>query len=215
MMVAEQSPQDPVQEAQAPDLGEAGAQAPVAEAAPARGPTPTMRWFAVHTYSSFENKVKQAIEHRATLEGRREQIHAVVIPTEAVIEIKGGKKRTVTRNLMPGYVLVQMEPEEELFNLVKDIKGVSGFVSDGHAPSPLAPEEVANLMNLMEQKTEKPKPKVLFHKGDQIKVVEGPFTNFVGSVEGLDEEKGKLKVMVSIFGRLTPVDLDVLQVEPA
>jgi transcriptional antiterminator NusG len=175
---------------------------------------PNLQWFAVHTYSSFEAKVKQAIEHRATIENLREFINRVVIPTEAVVEIKGGKKRTAHRNLMPGYVLVQMEPREDCFNLIKNIKGVSQFVGDGHSPVPLSQAEVDNLLNIMEDKHEKPKPKMAYRKGDQIKVIEGPFTSFVGNVEAVDVEKGKLKVMVSIFGRPTPVELDVLQVEP-
>lgn len=172
-------------------------------------------WYAVHTYSSFEGKVKQSIEHRATLEGLREHIHRVVIPTETVIEIKAGKKRTVARSLMPGYVLVQMDAMEDAFNLVKNVKGVSGFVPSGDTPVPLAESEVTHLLDIMEDKAEKPKAKVMFRKGDQIKVIEGPFTNFVGSVEHADEEKGKLRVMVSIFGRPTAVELDVLQVESA
>ena len=172
-----------------------------------------LKWYAIHTYSSFEAKVKQTIEHRATLEGLRESIQRVVIPTEMVVEIKGGKKRTTPRNLMPGYVLVQMTPDENVFNLIKDVKGVSSFVGDGHAPNPLEDEEVDHLLDIMEEKTEKPKPKINIHKGDQIKVIEGPFNNFIGSVEAVDEDKGKLTVMVSIFGRPTPVDLDVLQVE--
>lgn len=184
-----------------------------AAAAPAASSNPKLKWFAIHTYSSFEMKVKQAIEHKATLEGLRDSINRVVIPTEIVVEIKGGKKRQAHRNLMPGYVLVEMEQNEDIFNLIKNIKGVSSFVGDGHSPVALTNEEVTNLLNIMEDKHEKPKPKMLYRKGDQIKVIEGPFTNFVGNVEAVDEEKGKLKVMVSIFGRPTPVDLDVLQVE--
>jgi transcription termination/antitermination protein NusG len=176
---------------------------------------PGMQWYAVHTYSSYENKVKQLIEHKATLEGLRDRIRSVVIPTERVIEIKGGQKRTTQRTLMPGYIIVQMDSSEDAFNLIRNIKGVSGFVGDGRAPIPLGQEEVSNLLNIMEDKHEKPKPKVLFQKGDQVKVVEGPFANFIGQVEHIDEERGKLNVMVSIFGRLTPVELDVLQVEGA
>lgn len=182
-----------------------------AEAAPA-GDGP-WKWFAIQTYSSFENKVKQAIEHKATLEGLVEVIRRVVIPTETVVEIKSGKKRSVARALMPGYVLVEMQPDEMLFNLIKEIKGVSSFVGDGHAPVPLTATEISNLLDIMEDKQEKPKPKISFRKGDQIKVIEGPFQNFVGNVESMDEAKGKLTVMVSIFGRPTPVELDVLQVE--
>lgn len=174
---------------------------------------PGMQWFAVHTYSSYENKVKQLIEHKATLEGLRDRIKSVVIPTERVVEIKSGQKRTIQRTLMPGYIIVQMDGSEDAFNLIRNIKGVSGFVGDGRAPIPLGKEEVSNLLNIMEDKHEKPKPKVLFQKGDQVKVIEGPFGNFIGQVEAIDEERGKLNVMVSIFGRLTPVELDVLQVE--
>lgn len=174
---------------------------------------PGMQWFALHTYSSYENKVKQLIEHKATLEGLRDRIRSVVIPTERVVEIKSGKKRTIQRTLMPGYIIVQMDGSEDAFNLIRNIKGVSGFVGDGRAPIPLSKEEVSNLLNIMEDKHEKPKPKVLFQKGDQVKVIEGPFGNFIGQVENIDEERGKLNVMVSIFGRLTPVELDVLQVE--
>lgn len=174
---------------------------------------PGVPWFAVHTYSSYENKVKQMIEHRATLEGMREVIQQVVIPTEKVIEIKGGKKRTIERTLMPGYIIVQMDATEEAFNLVRSVKGVSSFVGEGNSPAPLGADEVSNLLDIMEDKHEKPKAQIDFEQGDQVKVIEGPFATFVGSVEEIDEEKGKLKVMVSIFGRLTPVELDVLQVE--
>lgn len=170
-------------------------------------------WYAIHTYSSYENKVKQLIEHRTALEGLRDVVRRVVIPTESVVEIKGGKKRTTQRTLMPGYLIVQMKTCEEAFNLVKSVKGVSSFVGDGNAPTPLTHDEVANLISIMQDKADKPKPKMLFSKGDQIKVIEGPFANFVGHIEGMDGEKGKLTVMVSIFGRLTPVELDVLQVE--
>ena len=170
-------------------------------------------WYAVQTYSGYENKVKLTIEHRTTLEGLRDCINQVVIPTETVIEIKSGKKREIQRTLMPGYVLVEMEAREDAFNLIKDIKGVASFVGEGG--SPLSKDEVSHLLNIMDDKAEKPKPKMMFRKGDQVKVIEGPFNGFVGSVEIADEEKGKLTVMVSIFGRPTPVELDVLQVEAA
>lgn len=192
------------------DTKEKPASASTAAAAENANP---FKWFAVQTYSSFENKVKQGIEHRSALEGVEDGIRRVVIPTETVIEIKNGKKRSVQRSLMPGYVLVEMLPKEDLFNLVKEVKGVAAFVGDGANASALTEQEVGNLLNIMEDKQDKPKPKVSFRKGDQIKVIEGPFTNFTGSVEGVDDEKGKLTVMVSIFGRPTPVELDVLQVE--
>ena len=119
------------------------------------------------------------------------------------------------RTLMPGYVLVEIEPSEELFNMIREIKGVSSFVGDGHKPAPLSQAEVENILHKIEATADKPKPEIVYQKGDQVKVTEGPFANFIGSVEHIDEEKHKLSVMVSIFGRPTPVELDVLQVEPA
>lgn len=173
------------------------------------------QWYAVHTYSGFENKVKLTIERLAELEGMADYVHRLVIPLEPVIEIKSGKKHTVMRNLMPGYILMEMDAREELFNLVKEIKGVSGFVGDGHKPAPLTQAEVDNILSILEDKADKPKPEINYCKGDQVKVCEGPFANFVGAVDHVDHEKNKLSVMVSIFGRPTPVELDVLQVEPA
>lgn len=170
-------------------------------------------WYALHTYSGMEGKVKSNIEHRAAMEDMREKVHQVVIPVEHVIEIRNGKKRTVTRNLMPGYVLVEIEEEGDVFDMIKKISGVTGFVGDGVNPSPLAEDEVSRLLNIAEDKAEKPKPEIRFRKGEQVKVIEGPFANFTGTVDDVDEEKSKLKVMVSIFGRPTAVELDVLQVE--
>jgi transcriptional antiterminator NusG len=173
------------------------------------------QWYAVHTYSGFENKVKQTIERKVQLEGWNDRVQRVIIPLEPVIEIKNGKKHTVMRNLMPGYLLIEVEPNDDLFNMVKEIKGVSGFVGGGSKPAPLSQAEVDNILNLLESKADKPKPEIVYQKGDQVKVTEGPFANFVGSVDHVDHEKNKLSVMVSIFGRPTPVELDVLQVEPA
>ena len=171
-------------------------------------------WYAVHTYSGFEQKVKTNIEHLATLEGFRDDVAEVIIPQETFVEVRGGKKRTTMRNLMPGYILVHIEPDEKVFDLVKKINGVSGFVGDGEKAIPLTQEEVDNLLRVSEEKAEKPKAEIRFRKGEQVKVVEGPFVNFVGMVEDIDIDKNKLKVMVSIFGRPTAVELNVLQVEP-
>jgi len=171
-------------------------------------------WYAVHTYSGFEQKVKANIEHLATLEGFRDEVAEVIIPQETFVEVRGGKKRTTMRNLMPGYILVHIEPDEKVFDLVKKINGVSGFVGDGEKAIPLTQEEVDNLLRVSEEKAEKPKAEIRFRKGEQVKVVEGPFANFVGMVEDIDIDKNKLKVMVSIFGRPTAVELNVLQVEP-
>ena len=171
-------------------------------------------WYAVHTYSGFEHKVKTNIEHLATLEGFRDEVAEVIIPQETFVEVRGGKKRTTVRNLMPGYILVHIEPDEKVFDLVKKINGVSGFVGDGEKAIPLTQEEVDNLLRVSEEKAEKPKAEIRFRKGEQVKVIEGPFSNFVGMVEDIDTDKNKLKVMVSIFGRPTAVELNVLQVEP-
>ncbi|MBN1867904.1 transcription termination/antitermination factor NusG [Candidatus Sumerlaeota bacterium] len=172
-------------------------------------------WFAVHTYSGFEQKVKTNIEHLVTLEDLRDDVAEVIIPQENLVEIKGGKKRTISRNLMPGYILAHMEPSERVFDLVKKINGVSGFVGDGTNAIPLSQAEVDNILNISEEKIDQPRPEIRFRKGEQVKVIEGPFANFVGTVEEIDEEKSKLKVMVSIFGRPTAVELNVLQVEGA
>lgn len=171
------------------------------------------QWYAIQTYSGHENRVRQNIEHRATMEGFRGQLSQVLIPAETFVEIKGGKKRQTQRNLYPGYVLVEMEPSEDLFNLITKIPGVSSFLGDGTKPIPLGQEEVGHILDLVQEKSEKPKPQIRYHVGEQVKVIEGPFANFVGEVNEIDEEKSKLKVMVSIFGRQTSVELDVLQVE--
>lgn len=173
------------------------------------------RWYAVHTYSSFENKVKTTIEKKVEIEGVNDRVSSVLIPLEPVIEIKNGKKHTVMRNLMPGYILVQMENDDVLFNMVREVKGVSGFLGSGDKPMPLSEEEIQRILNLMDDSADKPKPEIEYSKGDQVKVTEGPFANFIGTIDHVDEEKHKLSVMVSIFGRPTPVELDVLQVEPA
>jgi len=172
-------------------------------------------WYAVHTYSGFEQKVKANIEHLTAVEGFRDQVAEVIIPQETFVEVRNGKKRTTTRNLMPGYVLVHIEPEDRVFEMVKKINGVSGFVGDGEEAIPLTQSEVDNLLQVSEEKAEKPKAEIRFQPGDQVKVIEGPFANFVGNVEDIDAEKSKLKVMVSIFGRPTAVELNVLQVEAA
>jgi transcriptional antiterminator NusG len=171
------------------------------------------QWYAVHTYSGYEHKVKTNIEHLAALEGFRDEVAEVIIPQETYMEVKGGKKKTTARNLMPGYILAHIEPDEKVFDLIKKINGVSGLVGDGVKPIPLSQAEVDNLLRVSEEQVEKPKTEIRFQKGEQVKVIEGPFVNFVGSVEDIDTERNKLKVMVSIFGRLTAVELNVLQVE--
>lgn len=171
-------------------------------------------WYAVHTYSGFEQKVKTNIEHFAALEGFRDDVAEVIIPQETIVEIKNGKKKITSRNLMPGYILVHIESSEKVFDLVKKVNGVSGFVGDGSKPVALTQEEVDNLLHVSEEKVEKPKAEIRFRKGEQVKVIEGPFANFIGTVDEIDLDRNRLKVMVSIFGRPTAVELNVLQVEP-
>lgn len=172
-----------------------------------------MNWYAIHTYSGFEKKVKREIEHRASVEGLRDQLGQVVIPEEKTVEVKEGKKKENTRNLMPGYVIVEMERNEELMKLIREVKGVAGFVGAGDHATPLTQDEVNNILGLIEDKKDKPRAEIKHRKGDSVKVIEGPFTNFVGTIDEIDFEKAKLRVLVSIFGRSTPVELDVLQVE--
>ena len=173
----------------------------------------TKEWFAIHTYSGFEQKVKANIEHLVAVEGLRDEVAEVIIPQETYVEVRGGKKRTSVRNLMPGYVLVHIEGDDKVFEMIKKINGVSGFVGDGENAIPLPQSEIDGLLQTSEEKAEKPKAEIRYQRGEQVKVIEGPFANFVGSVEDIDADKGKLKVIVSIFGRPTPVELGVLQVE--
>lgn len=174
-----------------------------------------MNWYAVHTYSGMEKSVKKDIEHRASIEGLRERLGEVIVPEEKIVEIKEGKRKEHARNFMPGYVFVQMEDHDELFKVIEEIKGVSGFVGAGTARTPLSDEEINNIRGLVEDKKDKPRAEIKHRLGDQVKVIEGPFANFVGTVDQIDYDKAKLRVMVSIFGRSTPVELDVLQVESA
>lgn len=171
------------------------------------------QWFAIHTYSGYENRVKTTIEHKVQLEGYREKVGRVVIPQKKYVEIRNGKKHDVMRNIMPGYVLIEMESDPAVFDLVQKVPGVSAFLGDAGHPSPLSQTEVDQVLDTVEERPDKPKAVINYRMSDQVKVIEGPFANFLGIVEHVDQEKGKLKVMVSIFGRPTSVELDVLQVE--
>lgn len=177
-----------------------------------------MNWYAIYTYSGFEKKVKRDIEHRASIEGMRGEIADILIPEEKIVEVKDGRRKESSRNLMPGYVFVRMNENKELFEMIEEINGVSRLVGSGEdrtKPTPLSDAEVEQIVGMMEDKKARPKPEIKFRVGDQVKVIEGPFANFIGSVEDIDSEKARLKVMVSIFGRATPVDLGVLEVEKA
>jgi transcriptional antiterminator NusG len=174
------------------------------------------RWFVIHTYSGYENKVKTNLEHRIDSMGVGDKIHEVVIPTEEQVEIKDGQRRTVQRKVFPGYVLVQMKvtdegiPPNDSWYVVRNTPGVTGFVGSGNHPSPLDDTEVKRILRRM--KMEAPRVKVSFSKGERVKVVDGPFTDFIGLVDAINPEKGKVRVLVSFFGRETPVELDFLQV---
>ncbi len=174
-----------------------------------------MNWYAIYTHSSFERKVKRDIEHRASIEGLRDKLGEIIIPEEKTVEVKEGKKRESTRNFMPGYVFIRMDPDEELFKMIREIGGVSQFVGADDKPSVLSEEEVKNVLGLIEDKKDKPKPEIRFRKGDKVKVIQGPFSNFTGEVAEIDHERARLRVNVKIFGRDTPVDVDVLEVDTA
>ena len=171
------------------------------------------KWYVVHTYSGFENKVAEAIRQRAKVFGQEAEITQVIIPTEEVVEVRKGQRRITPQKFFPGYVLVQMEMTDESWHLVKSTPKVTGFVGSCPRPAPLPDEEVDEILRQMEVGAEKPKPKSVFQKGDKVRVVEGPFVNFTGAIEDMSPERGKLKVMVQIFGRLTPVELEYYQVE--
>ena len=173
----------------------------------------SMHWYVVHTQTGFEHRVEKHMLERARLAGKEEMIVSILVPTENVSEVKDGKKRVTTRNFFPGYVLVQMEMNDDNWYLIRQTPGVTGFVSSAKRPVQVSEEEVAQIMKQTEEKKDRLQPRISFEKGENIKIIEGPFLSFTGVIEEVHPEKGKLKVMVSIFGRLTPVELEYWQVE--
>ncbi|NQU03681.1 MAG: transcription termination/antitermination protein NusG [Syntrophaceae bacterium] len=169
------------------------------------------RWYIVHTYSGFEGRVKQSLEERIASAAMDDYFSEIVIPEENVVELVKGEKKTSKRKFFPGYILVRMELSDDTWHIVKDTPKVTGFVGN-RSPSPISDEEVKSLQNRIDEGTLKPKPKISFEEGDHIKIIDGPFTNFDGMVDEVKTEKGKLRVIVSIFGRSTPVELDFIQV---
>lgn len=170
-------------------------------------------WYVVHCYSGYENKVRHNLEQRIETMGMKDKIFDVVVPTEEEIEVKEGKRRTVERRVFPGYILVNMILSEESWYVVRNTPGVTGFVGMGNSPTPLRPEEVAQIIKRME--AEAPRIKVTFKSGERVRIVDGPFNDFRGTVSEIDMERAKVRVMVNFFGRETPVELDFLQVEKA
>lgn len=168
-------------------------------------------WFVVHTYSGYEERVKKNLEQRIKFMDAGDDILQVVIPTEEEIEVRGGQRRSVTKKILPGYVLVQMKMTDQSWSIVRNTPGVTGFVSSGSKPVPLREEEVSQILKQMT--AEAPRVKVGFRKGQSIRVTDGPFIDFVGVVDDISVEKGKVKVFLSLFGRETSVELDFLQVE--
>ncbi len=171
------------------------------------------KWYIVHVYSGFENKVKAALEERIDASPHHEKFGEVLVPTEEVVELVKGKRKTSSRKFYPGYILVQMELDDGTWHVVNDTAKVTGFLGGRNKPAPISDEEADQILNRMAAGKLKPQPKYFFDSGDEIRVIDGPFTNFNGTVEEVNQEKGKIKVLVSIFGRSTPVELDFVQVQ--
>jgi len=172
-----------------------------------------LKWYIVHVYSGFENKVKAALEERIASGLHQEKFGEVLVPTEEIVELVKGKRRTSSRKFYPGYILVRMELDDETWHIVNDTAKVTGFLGGREKPTPLSDDEADQILNRMAAGKLKPQPKYFFESGDDIRVIDGPFTNFNGTVEEVNHEKGKIKVLVSIFGRSTPVELDFVQVQ--
>ena len=171
-----------------------------------------LKWYIVHVYSGFENKVKAALEEKIAAAANREKFGEVLVPTEQVVELVKGKRRESSRKFYPGYILVRMEMSNETWHIVTSTAKVTGFLGGRDTPSPLSDEDAERILNRMEAGKNKPKPKYLFEPGDEIRVIDGPFANFHGTVDEVSPEKGKIRVLVSIFGRSTPVELEFVQV---
>jgi transcriptional antiterminator NusG len=195
------------------DLDEVDEEEPSTAVGLGEEPDDGRRWYVVHCYSGYENKVRHNLEQRIETMGMKDRIFDVVVPTEEEIEVKEGKRRTIERRVFPGYILVQMIMTEESWYVVRNTPGVTGFVGMGNEPTPLRPEEVASIIKRME--AEAPRIKVTYKIGQKVRIIDGPFNDFIGTVDDIDMERAKVRVMVSFFGRETPVELDFLQVEKA
>ena len=171
------------------------------------------RWYVIHVYSGFERKVAQSIQEQAVQKGLQDEIEEVMVPTEEVVEMRRGSKVSTERKFFPGYVLVKMELDDETYHLIKNTPKVTGFLGTDNKPIAITEEEAGRILQQVQEGVERPKPSVSFEIGEQVRVADGPFASFNGLVEEVDEERARLKVAVSIFGRATPVELEYAQVE--
>lgn len=176
------------------------------------GNSVALKWYIVHVYSGFENKVKLNLEEKIQSFSQPEKFGNIVVPTEQVVELVKGKRKTSSRKFYPGYILIQMDLDEGTWHLVNSTSKVTGFIGGKDKPVPLLDTDVDRILDQMESGKTKPQPKFIFEPGDDVKVIDGPFTNFQGTVENVNPEKGKVRVLVSIFGRSTPVELEFIQV---
>ena len=209
-------------EDEVPEPGETADSTPAAEQEAAEGaleyaaeeaPVDSRQWFIIHTYSGFERKVAESLRTRSEAFGFSDKIGQILIPEEEVVELRNGKKVTSKRLLYPGYVVVQMEMNDELWHRVKDTPRVTGFVGGGQTPVPLTADEINKMLYRQTTSAERPRPKMTFEKNETVRIIDGPFANFSGKVDEINTERSTLRVLVTIFGRATPVELDFLQVE--
>jgi transcriptional antiterminator NusG len=209
--IAEETANDPAAQIEDAAL-EAAEEDPAAEEE-APVPVETKQWYIIHTYSGFERKVAESLRTRADAFGFGESIGQILIPEEEVVELRNGKKVTSKRLLYPGYVVVQMDMNDELWHRVKDTPRVTGFVGGGTSPVPLSADEINKMLYRQTTAAERPRPRMSFEKNEMVRIIDGPFANFQGKVDEINSERNTLRVLVTIFGRATPVELDFLQVE--
>ena len=171
------------------------------------------RWYVIHTYSGYEAKVKLSLEEQFESSSQKEKLGEIIIPTEEVVEVRKGRKKVSSRKFYPGYVLINVEMDQDIWYMIKNTPKVTGFLGGSQGPVPLSEEEIKMIMDQMQGESTRPKPKFSFEKGEGVRVIEGPFVNFNGVVEDVNHDKGKVRVMVSIFGRATPVELEFQQIE--
>lgn len=205
----------PYTEGTGEEAGELTGEESAGEPLPLLAEEESKHWYIIHTYSGFERKVAESLRTRAEAFGFSDQIGQILIPEEEVVELRNGKKVTSKRLLYPGYVVVQMEMNDELWHRVKDTPRVTGFVGGGQTPIPLSADEINKMLYRQTTAAERPRPKMTFEKNESVRIIDGPFANFQGKVDEINPERNTLRVLVTIFGRATPVELDFLQVEKA